>query len=53
MLLQVDKVALDALHDSAELHLQSLEPWVQVYSWYLCLLNVRLFLLLHYLHAFF
>ena len=28
--MQVDKAALDALHDSAELHLQSLEPWVQV-----------------------
>lgn len=28
--MQVDKVALDALHDSAELHLQSLEPWIQV-----------------------
>lgn len=28
--MQVDKVALDALHDNAELHLQSLEPWVQV-----------------------
>ncbi|XP_075674796.1 protein NAP1-like [Castanea sativa] len=26
----VDKVALDALHDSVELHLQSLEPWVQL-----------------------
>ncbi|GAV74406.1 Nckap1 domain-containing protein [Cephalotus follicularis] len=27
---RVDKVALDALHDSAEVHLQSLEPWVQL-----------------------
>ncbi|PKI70133.1 hypothetical protein CRG98_009465, partial [Punica granatum] len=26
---RVDKVAWDALHDSAELHLQSLEPWIQ------------------------
>jgi hypothetical protein len=40
---QVDRVALDALHDSAELQLQSLEPWVQVYSWYLLLLNFSLF----------
>lgn len=31
-LVQVDKVALDALNDNAELHLQSLEPWIQVYS---------------------
>ena len=29
---QVDKVALDALHENAEVHLQSLEPWVQVCS---------------------
>lgn len=29
--MQVDKVALDALNDSAEVHLQSLEPWIQVY----------------------
>lgn len=28
--MQVDKASLDALHDSAEVHLQSLEPWVQV-----------------------
>lgn len=28
--MQVDKVALDALHDNAELHLQSFEPWIQV-----------------------
>lgn len=27
---RVDKFALDALHDSVELHLQSLEPWVQL-----------------------
>ncbi|GFS44998.1 transcription activator [Actinidia rufa] len=27
---RVDKVALDALNDGAEVHLQSLEPWVQV-----------------------
>lgn len=27
---RVDKVALDALHDNAELHLQSLEPWIQL-----------------------
>ncbi|XP_004293766.1 PREDICTED: protein NAP1 isoform X1 [Fragaria vesca subsp. vesca] len=27
---RVDKVALDALHDNAGLHLQSLEPWVQL-----------------------
>ncbi|XP_031396400.1 protein NAP1 isoform X2 [Punica granatum] len=27
---RVDKVAWDALHDSAELHLQSLEPWIQL-----------------------
>ncbi|KAG6753388.1 hypothetical protein POTOM_043456 [Populus tomentosa] len=26
---RVDKVALDALNDGAEVHLQSLEPWVQ------------------------
>lgn len=43
MLVQVDRFALDALHDIAELQLQSLEPWVQVYSWYLCLLNFSLF----------
>lgn len=30
--MQVDKVAWDALHDNAELHLQSLEPWIQVRS---------------------
>lgn len=28
--MQVDKVALDALHDDAEVHLQNLEPWIQV-----------------------
>ncbi|KAK4798637.1 hypothetical protein SAY86_030963 [Trapa natans] len=27
---RVDKAACDALHDSAELHLQSLEPWIQL-----------------------
>lgn len=27
---RVDKVAWDALHDNAELHLQSLEPWIQL-----------------------
>ncbi|KAF7115929.1 hypothetical protein RHSIM_RhsimUnG0043400 [Rhododendron simsii] len=27
---RVDKVALDALNDSAEVHFQSLEPWVQL-----------------------
>ncbi|KAJ7969308.1 protein NAP1 [Quillaja saponaria] len=27
---RVDKVAFDALHDGAELHIQSLEPWVQL-----------------------
>lgn len=27
---RVDKVALDALHENAEVHLQSLEPWVQL-----------------------
>lgn len=27
---RVDKVAFDALHDSAEVHLQSLEQWVQL-----------------------
>lgn len=27
---RVDKTSLDALHDSAEVHLQSLEPWVQL-----------------------
>lgn len=30
--MQVDKAALDALHDGAEVHLQNLEPWVQVNS---------------------
>jgi NCK-associated protein 1 len=29
---QVDKVALDALNDGTEVHLQSLEPWFQVRS---------------------
>jgi len=29
---QVDKVALDAMNDGAEAHLQGLEPWVQVWS---------------------
>lgn len=29
---QVDKFALDALHENAEVHLQNLEPWVQVCS---------------------
>ncbi|KAL7089703.1 hypothetical protein ACP275_13G199800 [Erythranthe tilingii] len=27
---RVDKLALDAMNDSAEVHLQSLEPWVQL-----------------------
>ncbi|PQQ12275.1 protein NAP1 [Prunus yedoensis var. nudiflora] len=27
---RIDKVAWDALHDNAELHLQSLEPWIQL-----------------------
>ncbi|XP_022927151.1 protein NAP1 [Cucurbita moschata] len=27
---RVDKIALDAINDSAELHIQSLEPWVQL-----------------------
>ncbi|KAL9682957.1 hypothetical protein QQ045_014769 [Rhodiola kirilowii] len=27
---KVDKVALDSMHDNAQLHLQSLEPWVQL-----------------------
>ncbi|KAI7756681.1 hypothetical protein M8C21_017558, partial [Ambrosia artemisiifolia] len=27
---RVDKVALDALNDQAEVHLQSLEPWIQL-----------------------
>ncbi|KAJ4821990.1 histone chaperone [Turnera subulata] len=27
---RIDKIALDALNDSAELHLQSLEPWIQL-----------------------
>lgn len=27
---RVDKVALDAMHDNAEIHLQSLETWVQL-----------------------
>ncbi|KAJ4702490.1 Protein NAP1 [Melia azedarach] len=27
---RVDKASLDALHDSAEVHLQSLEPWIQL-----------------------
>lgn len=27
---RVDKAALDALHDGAEVHLQNLEPWVQL-----------------------
>lgn len=30
ILAQVDKIALDAINDSAELYIQSLEPWVQV-----------------------
>lgn len=29
-LIQVDKAALDAMHDSAEVYLQSLAPWIQV-----------------------
>lgn len=37
-MVQVDKVALDALLDSAELLLQSLEPWVQVHGCYFCVL---------------
>lgn len=28
--MQVDKVALDAINDAAEVHLQSLDPWIQV-----------------------
>ena len=31
-MVQVDKIALDALHENAELYLQSLEPWIQVLS---------------------
>lgn len=27
---QVDKVAFDAIHDGAEVHIQNLEPWFQV-----------------------
>ncbi|KAJ0097988.1 hypothetical protein Patl1_27205 [Pistacia atlantica] len=27
---RVDKAALDAMHDSVEVHLQSLEPWIQL-----------------------
>ncbi|KAM7270518.1 hypothetical protein ACFE04_029732 [Oxalis oulophora] len=27
---RVDKIALDALNDSAEIHMQSLEPWIQL-----------------------
>ncbi|KAJ6375224.1 hypothetical protein OIU77_000241 [Salix suchowensis] len=38
---RVDKVALDALNDGAKVHLQSLEPWVQVLTWF----SVHLFLL--------
>lgn len=41
--MQVDKVALDALNDGAEVHLQSLEPWVQVLTWF----SVHLFLYVH------
>lgn len=40
-LMQVDKIALDALNDSAEVHLQSLEPWVQVLN----LLDALIFIL--------
>lgn len=35
MLMQIDKFSLDSLHDGAELHLQSLEPWIQVTRNYL------------------
>lgn len=28
--MQIDKMAWDSMQDHAELHLQSLEPWVQV-----------------------
>jgi hypothetical protein len=28
--IQIDKIAWDSMQDHAELHLQSLEPWVQV-----------------------
>lgn len=30
--MQVDKVALDSINDTAEVHLQSLDPWIQVSS---------------------
>jgi hypothetical protein len=41
--MQIDKFSLDSLHDGAELHLQSLEPWIQVIRNYLCnmLLGLR------------
>jgi len=41
--MQIDKFSLDSLHDGAELHLQSLEPWIQVIRNYPCnmLLGLR------------
>lgn len=41
ILAQVDKIALDAINDSAELHMQSLEPWVQVrFGWSLASIHL-------------
>lgn len=36
--MQIDKISWDSMQDHAELHLQSLEPWVQVLLLYFYLL---------------
>lgn len=42
--IQIDKFSLDSLQDGAELHLQSLEPWIQVPIYVTCCwVNVLLY----------
>ena len=38
--MQIDKIAWDSMQDHAELHLQSLEPWVQVLLLYFYLFSI-------------
>ena len=48
VLMQVDKVAFDSLTDGAEVYLQNLEPWVQVWT----LLIVFLVFVFYYLFSY-
>jgi len=45
--MQIDKIAWDSMQDHAELHLQSLEPWVQVLFLYSYLLTIFHMFLTH------